>query len=90
MAAIIVGTEAERGPTRWRVQTSGFNQEGPLDKTLVIKFNSILTNLPGFDGRLLNIAELREACIWARQDWIPAEGNFQCSVSHGSITVIFI
>lgn len=89
MPAVILGTEVERGPARWRAQTSGFDAEGPADRTLVIQFNGNRTKIPGFDGRSLNIAELREVCTWARQDWIPAEGIFQCSVGPTSITVKF-
>lgn len=36
MPAVILGTEVERGPARWRAQTSGFDAEGPADRTLVI------------------------------------------------------
>lgn len=89
MPAEILGTEVERGPARWRAQTSGFDAEGPDDKTLVISFNGNRAKIPGFDGRSLNIAELREACTWARLDWIPATGIFRCSVGLRSITIAF-
>lgn len=92
MPVVILGTEMERGPLRWRAKTSGLQGEGPADKTLVIELNGNLSRLAGLHGNTLNVAELRQDCILTRQDWIPTEGIFPCSVRLGgtsSVVVVF-
>ncbi len=92
MSAVILGTQMDSGHIKWRPETSNVKGYGPDDKTLVVKFTGDPAALPGFDGTTLNIAQLREACGLAQQDWIPNEGVFQCTVEIGkptSVTVAF-
>lgn len=92
MPVVILGTQMERGPVRWSVVTSGLEGVGPADKTLVIKFQGNPAELAGFNGNELNIADFRQNCSLAKQDWIPEEGVFRCSLSVGMppyITVSF-
>ena len=84
MPAVILGTQMERGPVKWRVVTSGLEDAGPGDKTLVIQFDGELAALDGFSGHSLDIAEFRQSCSLARQDWIPAEGVYPCATRLGS------
>jgi hypothetical protein len=93
MPAVILGTQMERGSIKWRAITSGLEGSGPADKTLVIKFDGDPSALPGFDGSSLDIAMLRQTCSLVEQEWIPAEGVFQCSIILGappSIAVSFV
>lgn len=90
MPVVIEGTLMERGPIRWRAVTSGLQGAGPADKTLVIRSDTAA--LPGLHGTMLNIAEFREGCSMSRQEWVPAEGKYQCKVVPGTqfqITVSF-
>jgi hypothetical protein len=90
MPVVILGTEMERGQPKWRARTSGLEGEGPVDKTLIIEFTGNLNKLPGFNGRSLNMAELRQDCVLVRQDWIPAEGIFPCSVRVGTTSSVVV
>ena len=90
MPAVILGTQMERGPIKWRAVTSGLDGAGPGDKTLVIKFDGDLAALAGFDGRSLDIAEFRQSCSLAKQDWIPLDGIFPCTTSLGAASSISV
>jgi len=82
MPAIIIGTQMERGLTKWR---HGFSvpEEGPADRLLVIEFHGDPWEIPGFKGDVLDVAELRAACPLAAQDWIPLQGNLKCKAQLG-------
>ena len=82
MPVVILGTQMGRG-VKWRPLTTGLDGQGPADATLVIKFDGDPRELPGFDGRTLDIALFREACSLAEQSWIPESGVFQCTIVVG-------
>lgn len=91
MPAIILGTQmGSSRAIKWRPVTTGLQGSGPADRTLVIKFQGNPAALYGFDGRSLHVAEFRQFCELAKQDWIPLEGSFPCSVNFGNPTLITV
>lgn len=90
MPVVIFGTEMERGSIKWRAVTTGLEGDGPTDKTLAIKFVGDLARISGLNGQFLSIAEFRQTCSLAIQDWIPSEGIFQCSLTAGMTNLITV
>ena len=90
MPAVILGTQMERGPIKWRAVTSGLDGSGPNDKTLVIQFDGDPAALAGFTGRSLDIAEFRQSCSLAKQGWIPLEGIFPCAMTLGATPTVSV
>ncbi|WP_369943628.1 hypothetical protein [Xanthomonas medicagonis] len=82
MPAIIIGTQMEKGYTKWRHGCS-IPEAGPADRLLVIEFHGDPWAIPGFKGDVLDIAALREACPLAAEDWIPLQGDLKCRAQLG-------
>lgn len=82
MPAIIIGTQMEKGPTKWRHGVS-LPEEGPADGLLVIEFHGDPWAIPGFKGDVLDIAALRDACPLAATNWIPLQGDLKCKAQLG-------
>jgi|GEM_PF-3418005 len=82
MPAIIIGTQMEKGHTKWRHGCS-IPEAGPADRRLVIEFHGDPWAIPGFKGDVLDIAALRAACPLAAEDWIPLQGDLKCRAQLG-------
>lgn len=91
MAAAIQITPMERG-AKWSALTGDLTGEGPSDKTLRIRLNGgSFSDIPGFNGITLDIAELRAESFGAlnQATWIPSEGTYPCRIDQGYIEVTF-
>lgn len=91
MAAAIQITPMERG-AKWSALTGDLTGEGPSDKTLHIRLNGgSFSDIPGFNGITLDIAELRAESFGAfvKSDWIPQMGSYPCRIGQGYIEVTF-
>lgn len=79
MPAVLIATQMGRG-FKWRPKFTGFDGDGPPDRTLVIELDGHPRDLPGLKGSTLDIAILAAETTLVRQSWIPTTGEYRCEV----------